>query len=313
MAGWYLSAQARAAVGRAPELARERRHGWLGTEHLLVAILERWDDPGVGGGALLRACGLTGAQVPELVAQLLRRGGADGSGAATEPRPNPAVRFALAQAVRVAAEARAAYVGTEHVVVALLWQDAAGELRQRGVTYEQAAAHLRGLPSVEEVVAAEEIEPLEAVAVPTPAAARLAELARQQAEQHPIDGDGRISTLHHLLSLFAAGGAADSVLAELGVTYQAVVERLEAVGPRLRGLDDHRDELPIEGWARFDVGQAEFDLAGSRMGAVLRELAPRGVRFGMRFEGERRSVAVHPGQSGLAPRAILDRLVGRVP
>jgi hypothetical protein len=38
------------------------------------------------------------------------------------------------------------------------------------------------------------------VVVPTPAVARLGELASQQAEQHPIAGDGRISTLHHLLA-----------------------------------------------------------------------------------------------------------------
>jgi ATP-dependent Clp protease ATP-binding subunit ClpA len=315
----YLSAQAGATVRRALDLARGRGHGWLGTEHLLVAILERWDDPGYGGGALLRASGLIGAQVPELVNQLLRRGSADdagadaSAGAAADPRPSPAARLALAQAFRVAAEARDAYVGTEHLVVALLWQDAAGELRQRGVSYEEVTGRLPGLPRVEQAVADETIEPLEAVAVPTPAAAVLAELARQRAGQHPVGGDGRIGTLHYLLALWAGGGAARRVLADLGVTYQSIVERLHAAGADLRGLDDHRDELPIDGWASFEVGEADFDLARGQMGAVLEELAPRGVRFGMQAQGERFLVAIHPGRSGLEPRAILGRLVGRGP
>jgi hypothetical protein len=39
-----------------------------------------------------------------------------------------------------------------------------------------------------ERIAAEAIEPLEELEVPTPAAAMLGELARQQAEQHPVEG-----------------------------------------------------------------------------------------------------------------------------
>jgi hypothetical protein len=72
-----------------------------------------------------------------------------------------------------------------------------------GAVLYPAAEQLATLPRTEQASDEEVIEPLEAVA----AAARLAELARRQAEQHPIDG--RISTLHHLLALWGEGGAGD--------------------------------------------------------------------------------------------------------
>lgn len=72
------------------------------------------------------------------------------------------------------------------------------ELRRQGVSYAQAVEQLAALPHIEE---AEQIDPLETVQVPTPAVAMLDELASQQAAQHPIEGDGRIGTLHHLLAL----------------------------------------------------------------------------------------------------------------
>jgi Clp amino terminal domain, pathogenicity island component len=295
MTDQYLSEQARDAVRGAVELAREHRHRWLGPDHLLAAILRRWDDEDVGGVALLRACGLTGTQVPRLVTDLLHRndgaagpergvppagaagpagpGGPGGEvGAAGEvgpaasvgaaggvgPPPNPAMRFALAQALRIAVEAGDAYVGTEHRVLALLWEDSAGELRMQGVTWARAAEQLAALPRVERPADDVAIEPLAAVAAPTPAAAR----ARQQASQHPIEGDDHVSTLHYLLALCIPGTAAASVLAELGVTHRDVVARLEAEGSRLLRHDAWRDELPLDGWTRFEVGREEWRAEG---------------------------------------------------
>jgi Clp amino terminal domain, pathogenicity island component len=332
MTDWYLSEQARDAVRGAVALARERRHWWLGPDHLLAAILRRWDDEDVGGVALLRACGLTDARVPQLMTDLLHRndGTADPEGAAGPagpeggavpagsagaadpagppgPPPNPAMRFALAQALRIAVEAGDAYVGTEHLVLALLWEDSAGELRMHGVSWARAAEQLATLPRVERPAGDVAIEPLAAVAPATPAAVRVAELARQQAGQHPIEGDDRVSTLHYLLALCISGTAAASVLAELGVTYPAVVARLEAEGPSLLRHDWWRDELPLVGWTRFEVGREEWHAEGD----VLRELLGRGVRLGVHPRGGRFGIDVHPGPSGLEPRAILERPLGR--
>jgi ATP-dependent Clp protease ATP-binding subunit ClpA len=200
MAGWYLSEQAREALRGARRLGRGRRA--VGSaDPLLVAILGQWEDEQAGGPALLRACGMTADQASRLAATLLPPEPAGAAAPEAEPRVIGTLRFVVDQAWRIAAEARAPYVGTEHLVAAILWEDSfvgAHELRRLGISYARAAEQLAALPPSER---AAQIDPLEAAPAPTPAAAMLDELASQQASQHPIDGDGRISTLHHLLAL----------------------------------------------------------------------------------------------------------------
>jgi hypothetical protein len=315
MAGWHLSEQARQALRTARTLAGDRGDpapGWAGL--LLAAILGQWDDQHAGGPALLRACGLTAEQARQLTATLLSA--ADPPEAAT-PAAQPyligSLRFVVDQAYRIAAQARAPYIGTEHLVVAMLWEDAADELRRHGISYAQAAEQLATLPPTEQVVAGEEIDPLEAV--PTPAVARLHELARQQAEQHPIEGDGRISTLHYLLALTMLPTAANKLLGELDVSYQTVAERLAEQGARLVEADDWRpQELPVEGWEEFRVTDQQQQVIRGRFNDVVKQLWPQGVRFmfgSSDDDPEWSLVRIHPGESGLDPRAVLDRLLGR--
>jgi ATP-dependent Clp protease ATP-binding subunit ClpA len=313
MADWYLSQQARHALRTAPTLVRERHHTALGPPHLLAAVLLQWDDEHTGGPALLRACGFTAEQASEHTAMLLHAyDSPEAPAAPTEPRPNPALRSILAQAVRIAAEAHAPYVGTEHLVLAVLWLDYGGGLRRRGISYQQAAERLATLPHTEQIVEDAAIEPLEAVAVPTPAAASLAELARQQAEQHPIDG--RVSTLHYLLALSTLAGAG-KLLSELGVSYNAVRERVAAEAARLVDADDRRpDEPPLEGWEQFDITPQQWEVIHPRLKVVLSDegLWRQGVRFGMNFNQDKTRfwVSIHPGESGLAHQQVLDRLLG---
>jgi Clp amino terminal domain, pathogenicity island component len=307
MAGWSLSEQARDALRTARALAHERGNAAPGSAHLLLAaILGQWDDEHAGGPALLRACGLTGEQARTLTARLLAdHRDPQAAAPAALPYLIGTLRFVVDQAFRIAIQARAPYVGTEHLVLAMLWQDAADELRRQGVSYARAAELLATLPHTERVVAGEELDPLEAA--PTPAVARLHELASQQAEQHP--GDGRISTLHYLLALLMRPTAAGDLLHELGVGYQTVAERLDEEGPRLVEADDRRpQELPLEGWERFQVTPKERELIGPRVGRVLAgPLWEQGVRYG----GSDTWVMIHPGRSGLTPREILDRILGR--
>ena len=249
MAGWYLSEQARQALRTARSLARGRRAAGS-ADPLLVAILGQWDDEHAGGPALLRGCGLTAEQARRLAATLLPTEPPEAAVPDAEPRIIGTLRFVVDQAYRIAAEARAPYVGTEHLVVAMLWQDSfigAHELRRLGVSHVRAAEQLAGLPHSER---AEQIDPLEAVEVPTPAAARMDELARQQAEQHPIEGDGRLSTLHHLLALLMLPrSAARTLLVELGVDYEEVVRHIEAEGARRVAAEDSRpEEHRLDGW-----------------------------------------------------------------
>ena len=317
MAGWYLSEQARQAVRAARPLARERHHTALGPPHLLAAILQQWDDERAGGPALARACGLRAEQASDLVAELVRAyDGPAPAAPAAEPRPNPALRFLLAHAHRIAAQARAPYVGTEHLLVAVLWLDCGGGLRRQHISYLQAAAQLLTLPYSEQAVDDDvAIEPLEAVGVPTPAVAALAELARQQAEQHPIEGDGRVSTLHYLLALLMPGGAS-RLLDELGVNYNTVVERLAADGARLVEVDDRRpEESPLQGWERFDITPQQWEVLHPRVKVVLVDggLERQGVRFGFNFNEDKTRfwVIIHPGESELTHQQVLDRLLGR--
>jgi Clp amino terminal domain, pathogenicity island component len=315
MADGYLSEQARHALSTARTLAHERHHTALGPPHLLAAVLRQWDDERAGGPALLRGCGLTVEQATDLITTLEHA--YDHPEAATpeaEPRPNPAMRLILAHAHRIATQAHAPCVGTEHLVIAALWLDDAHELRRLGITYQQATERLATLPRTEQAVDGAAIEPLEAVAVPTPAAAALAELARQQAEQHPIDG--RVSTLHYLLALLMHGEA-DKLLGELGVSYNAVRERLAADGTRLVEADDRRpEETPLEGWEHFDVTPQQWEVIHPRVKEVLVDggLWRQGVRFGFNLNEERTRyrVSIHPGDSGLTHQQVLDRLLGRV-
>jgi hypothetical protein len=266
----------------------------------------------VAGPALLRACGVTDEQARTLTANLpFQPAGFQAPTPVRDPQANPALRLVLAQANRIAAEARDQYVGTEHLVVAMLWRDVAHQLRRLGVSYELAADRLADLPRNERAMAARTIEPLGTVAVPTPAAAGRAELARQQAEQHPIGGDQRVSTVQYLLGLLMLTGAGE-LLGELGVTGKAVVERLAADGARLVERDNQRFELPIDDWEQFRVTREEFEAIQARLGDVLfGGLWDQGVRFGMNPEGDLVEVMIHAGRSGLAPRDVLDRLLDR--
>ena len=313
MAGWYLSEQAREALRGARGLGRGRRA--VGSaDPLLVAILGQWEDEHAGGPALLRACGMTADQASQLAATLLPPEPAEAAVPEAEPRVIGTLRFVVDQAWRIAAEARAPYVGTEHLVAAILWEDTfigAHELRRLGVSHTRAAEQLASLPHHER---AEQIDPLEAAEVPTPAAAKLDELARQQAEQHPIEGDGRISTLHHLLALLVPPTAAGRLLRELGVGYEEVVRHIEAEGARrVAGEDWRPEEHPLEGWEEFRVTDQQHEVIRGRFHAVNKDLGPRGVRFmfGKNLDDPEWSlVQIHPGGSGLAPREVLDRLLG---
>jgi len=166
--------RARAVV----ELAREEfvalGHGHLGPEHLLLGLLR--EDGGVGG-QLLRAHGLSAASVradPRLQAgrfdaerlavlgidldEVRRRTEeAFGPGALDRRRPNrsgglpgavpwtPEAKRVLALSLHEATDLRHGYLGTEHLLLALVQADVppvAGLLAERGVTYAGIRAEL---------------------------------------------------------------------------------------------------------------------------------------------------------------------------
>ncbi len=320
IAGWYLSEQACQALRTIQSLAHDHQHWWLGSDHLLAAILSQWDDPLAGGPALLRACGLTDGQARDVAATLPYQPSAEARADAPqvkEPRPNPALRFSLDQAYRIAAAAHDPYVGTEHLLLALFWHDNAQPLRRLGIDYARVAEQFATLPRTERLgpLADVAIEPLEAVAVPTPLVADLPERTRQQAQQYPIEGDERIATLHYLLAL-TMDGAADKLLRELGLIRKALLDRLadaEATAELLKRDDWRQQEMPLEGWEHFDITPDDWEIIHPRVGEVITsELHAQGVQFSFNFNKAKTKYFVsHPGQSGLEAREILDRRLGR--
>jgi hypothetical protein len=143
----------------------------------------------------------------------------------------------------------------------------------------------------------------------------LDELASQQAAQHPIEGDGRIGTLHHLLALLMVPrGAANGLLRELGVEYDVVVRRISEEGARrVEGEDWRPEEHRLEGWEEFRVTDEQHEVIRGRFHAVNKELGRQGVRFMFGqdvHDPDWSLVRIHPGESGLDPRGVLDRLLG---
>jgi hypothetical protein len=102
----------------------------------------------------------------------------------------------------------------------------------------------------------------------------------------------------------------------LGVSYNAVRERIAADGARLVEADDQRpDEGPLEGWERFDITPEQWEVIHPRVKEVLVDqgLEQQGVRFGFNLNKDKTRywVIIHPGESGLTHQQVLDRLLGR--
>jgi hypothetical protein len=110
--------------------------------------------------------------------------------------------------------------------------------------------------------------------------------------------------------------AAGRLLRELGVTYEEVVRRIEEGGARRVAVEDWRpEEHPLEGWAEFRVTDQQYEVIRGRFHGVNKDLGRRGVRFmfGKNLDDpEWLLVQIHPGESGLDPRGVLDRLLDQV-
>ena len=74
------------------------------------------------------------------------------------------------------------------------------------------------------------------------------------------------------------------------------------------------EELPVDGWEEFRVTDRQHETIRRRFHSVDKGLSRRGVlfMFGAHVDQPEWSlVRIHPGASGLGPRAVLDRLLGR--
>ena len=192
-----LSAGEREVVAAAEQEARKLHHGRLGTEHLLLGVLSRPDEPGA------RALAKLGVTLGPTRAQVMRIVGLPETPSPPALTQTPMARSALAGALREAIEVGHTTVASEHLLLAMLRERdslAVRVLRDAGVDPRR----LR-----EEIAAA--------AAAPVPNAAGDA-----APDTDPLAADGAGLGAHVLLGVLAAGGPAADLLRAHGVDEAAV-------------------------------------------------------------------------------------------
>ena len=98
----------------APAVAGELGHGWVGTEHLLLAL---WGEPGCIAVVVLERLGVTQDEVREAILARVQRG--DHLQPTMTPRAMGAFDKAAAEALQLGHN----YIGTEHLLLAMLTDD----------------------------------------------------------------------------------------------------------------------------------------------------------------------------------------------
>jgi ATP-dependent Clp protease ATP-binding subunit ClpC len=194
-----LSEGEREVVAAAEAEARKLHHGRLGTEHLLLGVLSRPDEPGA------RALAKLGVTLGPTRAQVMRIVGLPETPSPPALAQTPMARSALGGALREAIELGRTTVESEHILLALLRERdslAVRILRDAGVDPRR----LR-----DEVAAAVE-EPARGTA--------------DEAGSDPTQDDGAALGAHVLLGVLAAGGPAADLLRAHGVDEAAVGELL---------------------------------------------------------------------------------------
>jgi ATP-dependent Clp protease ATP-binding subunit ClpC len=192
-----LSDGEREVVAAAEQEARRLHHPRLGTEHLLLGVLSRPDEPGA------RALAKLGVTLGPTRAQVMRIVGLPETPSPPALTRTPMARGALAGALREAIEVGCTTVSSEHVLLAMLRERdslAVRVLRDAGVDPRR----LR-----EEIAAA--------AAVPVPPATGDA-----APDADPMAADGAALGAHVLLGVLAAGGPAADLLRAHGVDEAAV-------------------------------------------------------------------------------------------
>lgn len=163
------------------------------------------------------------------------------------------MNLCLRRALQLALE-EGGRVGTEHLLLGVLYERdsfAAIGLEKLGLTYEAARLTIRRENRNRPQVGVEDDTPILIPDAPqrtTRAAAIVAELARQVAEEDPA-ADGRLGTHHYLLAVAMEGetghpgGLAGRVLRSFGLSYPVLLARAQELSAPERGGfgSDHPD------------------------------------------------------------------------
>lgn len=248
-----FTGDARQVVVLAQEQARELRHPYIGTEHLLLGLVHLPDEVGVRR-ALLQL-GVTADVVRVAVEQLV------GCGTTTKrghipftPRAKQVLELSLREALRL----RCNHIGPEHLLLGIL-QEGEGVAAQILVQHGRSFDEIRAL-----VTAASDTAPVSRPGGPqTPAAAQILALAERLAAGAPVGS-------HHLLEALARtdtsmGGKA---LAGLGVSADAVVGQVDALD--VADTTDGTPEQAAAATMRWEVGADSATLVTADPDTVAR-------------------------------------------
>ncbi|HEY8453558.1 MAG: Clp protease N-terminal domain-containing protein [Micromonosporaceae bacterium] len=253
-----FTTEARRTVVRSRDLARELRHDRIGTEHLLLALLEDAESP---ASRALARLSVTRDKARAEVERLVGRGEKVPTGHIPfTPRAKKVLELALREALRL----KVNYIGTEHILLGLVREGegaAAKVLHVLGASPDDVRRH------VEAVVAEDKRSGGDQPLAPTPrrthtpAAAEALAIAEQLAGGSPIGS-------HHLLEALARsqGSAAAQALAAVGVDVEVLAATLDE-----HGLAGTTDLTPEEEATR----QMEVRLDGDEVHVVLRDEATR--------------------------------------
>lgn len=224
--------EARDAFTNAEEVARSSGHGWVGTEHLLLA-LALGDGPTVAH-SLLRKLNLRSEDLRKEILAAIE--------AATPPEPGshsdqsaplitPRLRYVAERSVQVAVELGADAISTGHVLLALVAERvgiAAAVMERHGVDPRVLTALSRSIDHRSERPSPGPHWPLTAA---TASALRIPEIARQEAVRS--GPHGQVSTMHQLLALLADDDSiARKTLAQFGVTREVLARQGKDFGGR---------------------------------------------------------------------------------
>lgn len=252
-----FTTEARSIVVQAQDEARLIKHNYVGTEHLLLAMLR----PDTATADALSSVGISLEPTRAMVVGIVGEGGSSPTGHIPfTPRAKKVLELSLREAIKLGDNS----IRAEHVLLGLVREGdgvAAQVLIKQRASLDQvreaALAQLSRSPG------ARRPAPLrDAPGGQTPAAHSALAVARQLAATGPVGS-------HHLLEALARSpeSAAARVLAALGVDAETLAAKIDEIG-----LDGSTDLTPTEAAARRVTVRLEGDAADPAGRRVIIEL-----------------------------------------
>jgi ATP-dependent Clp protease ATP-binding subunit ClpA len=247
--------RARSVVVTAQDEARERRHNYIGTEHLLLGL---YASPASVAARVLRDLSLGYDDVRAGIDAIVGEGD-------TTPRGHipftPRAKKVLELALRESKHLGHNYIGTEHILLGIIQEGegvAAQIIAQHGIRLDLARQSVLALlaepGSIEAVPLAEE---------PGPRSPRTTGARDVLAAAEGLAGGAPMGSQHLLEALVNADGSmAARVLADLGVDAEAIAAKVDELDP-----ENTTDATPAETAAR----KMELRMVDGEVHVVLRD------------------------------------------